>query len=503
MQVAFGRGTSKTSGRIYTVSEINEAARATIETAFPRVRVEGEISGYKHYPSNHRYFSLKDDRAQLRCALFAGRARYLSIKLADGVRVICTGTLSIYTRDGQFQLIVESVELGGLGVLWQRLEELKKKLQEEGLFDPARKRPLPRLPQRVGVVTSPEGQAIHDILKILRKRAPQIAVRIYPVRVQGEGAAAEIAEGIRWMGASGGCDVLIAGRGGGSIEDLWAFNEEVVARAIAACPVPVISAVGHEKDVLLSDLVADARAPTPSGAAEMLARSKEEFEERIAHLRQQLLNRLGQAIATRRERLFRLKERPGFRRLAGEINQLLQRVESLRNRMERSLHERLQRNLNRFATLRLSLQRGSPAAILERRVEKVRSLSTLLPMLWNSSLDARRRRAESLRNLLQARLPLRSIAQHRVRVANCAGRIGIQTQTTLDRRRSRIASAESLLNALGPFKVLERGYSICFKEGGNIVIKDASSVKKYENITVRLHRGRIDAVVKSRETEAP
>lgn len=437
--------------RVYTVSEVNEEAKDFLEKSFPRIQVQGEISNYILHRSGHRYFDLKDEGATIRCTFFAGRARSLRVTLENGQQVVCTGSLSIYTARGQFQLLVESVEMGGLGLLFQKLEALKKRMQEEGLFDEDRKRPLPAFPRRVGVVTSPEGAAIRDILKILRKRAPQISVLIYPVHVQGEGAAAEIAEAIRWMGAAGGCDLIIAGRGGGSIEDLWAFNEEIVARAIAACPLPVISAVGHEKDWLLTDLVADARAPTPSGAAEMIAKSREEIGERIGKLLVQMSSSLARSIAFRRERLYRVRESAAFRRLPSSINQLIQRVESLRGAATEAMRRRIETGRRRVGIATLGVERGSPRAVLERRGEMVRSLRVQLPVLMRRSLEF---------------------------------------------RGHRIARAVSLLNALGPYKVLERGYSICYRDGRTGVVKDASTVALGENLEVQLHAGSIHVVAK-------
>ncbi|MBI2840228.1 MAG: exodeoxyribonuclease VII large subunit [Acidobacteria bacterium] len=482
--------------RVFSVTEINEQARDLVEEAFRRVRVQGEISGYLHHSSGHRYFTLKDERSSIKCAFFSGRARGLKLKLENGQQVICVGTLSIYTARGEFQLVVESVEMGGLGMLFQKLEALKKKMQAEGLFDEGRKRPLPAFPRKVGVVTSPEGAAIRDILKILRRRAPQIAVLIYPVKVQGEGAAAEIAAGIRWMGANSGCDLIVAGRGGGSIEDLWAFNEEIVARAIADCPLPVISAVGHEKDWLLTDLVADVRAPTPSGAAEILAKSREEIGERIAKLLVQMSSSLSRTVSARRERLFALKDRPGFRRVLSSMSQLIQRVESLRVSSHDAVRRKVEQGRRRLAAERVALERSSPRAILERRVQLVRSFLSRLPLLVSKTLDARRQRAGELRTVLMARAPVTAIAQRRERVGHQGKLLAGAMMAVLEERRTRLLRAQLVLDALGPLKVLERGYSICFREGRRGVVKDASTVATDERLEIQLHVGSIEVVVK-------
>jgi len=484
---------------IFSVTEINEAAREVMEGAFPSVRVQGEISGYKKYPSGHHYFDLKDEGSRVSCALFAGRAaRGLRITLENGALVICTGNLSIYARDGRYQLIVSSVEAAGLGALWLKLEALKKKLQDEGLLDEGRKKPLPAYPRKVGIVTSPEGQAVHDILKTLKKRAPQIAVLIYPVRVQGEGAAVEIADGLRWMDAHGGCDLIVTGRGGGSIEDLWAFNEEVVARAIAACRTPVISAVGHEKDVLLSDLVADARAPTPTGAAEMLSKSREEILESIARLRQQMKGRVTAKIGACREQVSLLRMRPGFRRVESGLYQLMQRVDAARAAAVELMRRRIERGRALASSTRVRLERCNPAVLLQRRRERVGSLSAQLSMLLARGIELRGHSLRNLASLLRARQPLPAIAAHRRHVRDVADALARVVAAGLHLRRDQLGRSLSVLWAMGPYQVLERGYSICFKEDGVTVISDFDSVRESENIRIRLRRGRLGAEVRTR-----
>ncbi|MBP1660264.1 MAG: exodeoxyribonuclease large subunit [Candidatus Aminicenantes bacterium] len=274
--------------QVYTVSQITEIVKTALEVAIPQVWVEGEVSGYKKAASGHVFFNLKDDRSVIKAVIWQSTARKVSFELKDGLKVVCRGKVSVYEPRGDYQLYIDLIEPKGKGALQLAFEQLKEKLKAEGLFDEKRKRKLPLRPKTIGVVTSPTGAAIRDVLRVLERRYAKLHVVIYPARVQGEGAAAEIVEGIDALGAWPGIDVLIVGRGGGSIEDLWAFNEELVARAIARSPVPVISAVGHEVDFTIADFVADVRASTPSAAAELVIQTEEVFAERIAALARRL-----------------------------------------------------------------------------------------------------------------------------------------------------------------------------------------------------------------------
>ncbi|HKQ97893.1 MAG TPA: exodeoxyribonuclease VII large subunit, partial [Candidatus Polarisedimenticolia bacterium] len=288
MPTLFDRDDAERPGtrrRILTVAELNALVGELLRESLPAVWVEGEISNLRRYPSGHTYFTLKDDQAQVSAVLFRGQASWLKFRPEDGLKVIAHGRVGLYEARGGYQIVVERLEPAGLGALQLALEQLKARLAAEGLLDPARKRPLPLLPRRIGIVTSERGAALRDILRVLERRFAQVGVVIAPARVQGDGAAEEIAAAIAALNRLGGLDALIVARGGGSIEDLWAFNEEIVARAIAASAVPVISAVGHETDVTLADLVADLRAPTPSAAAEMVIVSRREIVDRLASLR--------------------------------------------------------------------------------------------------------------------------------------------------------------------------------------------------------------------------
>jgi len=292
-----------------TVSRLVELIREVVESNFFAVTVTGEVSNFAVPSSGHWYFTLKDGHAQLRAVMFRNRNRLVTYPPADGLQVVCTGTVSVYPARGEVQLIVDTLAPAGIGTLQAAFEALKARLAGEGMFAEARKRPLPPMPRTVGIVTSPTGAAIHDMINVLRRRAPGIRILLRPAKVQGDGAAEDVAAGIADLNRQGDADVLIVGRGGGSLEDLWAFNEETVARAIAASAIPVISAVGHEVDVTIADLVADLRAPTPSAAAELVAKSRLELESHLDHLIMRLQSRVTQGLALWTERLIGLERR--------------------------------------------------------------------------------------------------------------------------------------------------------------------------------------------------
>jgi exodeoxyribonuclease VII large subunit len=436
--------------RVLTVSELNALARGLIEEAFPSVWVEGEISNLRRYPSGHTYFTLKDAGAQIAAVLFRGASAGLRFRPEDGLKVLTRGRVSLYEPRGGYQIIVEDLEPAGLGALQLAFEQLKKRLAAEGLFDAARKRPLPLLPRRLGIVTSPSGAAIRDILRVLERRFARLEVVLAPARVQGEQAAPEIVRGIRDLDRLGGIDVLIVARGGGSIEDLWPFNEEAVARAVAASRVPVISAVGHETDVTIADLVADVRAPTPSAAAEMVVRSEEELRERVQALRARLLAAARLDLARRRQDLQGLGAERAFGNARGRLREAMIRVDDLGDRMRAALGRAALEARHRVEVL---AQRMTPARLAER-------------------LSGRRARAESQTHLLRAAL-----------------------ETRLARLRAAVEAYGERLHALSPLAVLGRGYAICRLPGDGAILKEASRVGPGDRVEVRLHRGRLDCAV--------
>ncbi|HYS78071.1 MAG TPA: exodeoxyribonuclease VII large subunit [Candidatus Dormibacteraeota bacterium] len=436
--------------RVLTVSELNALAQATLEQAFSSVWVEGEISNLRRYPSGHTYFTLKDAGAQLSAVLFRGAAQTLPFRPEDGLKVLARGTISLYAPRGAFQIIVDALEPAGLGALQLAFEQLKARLLAEGLFDPARKRPLPFLPRRIGIVSSLQGAALRDILKVLARRFANVEVVLAPSRVQGEGASFEIVEAIRSLNRLGGVDVMILARGGGSLEDLWPFNEERVARAIAASGVPVISAVGHEVDVTIADLVADRRAPTPSAAAEMVIRSKEDLADRIAAWRSRLASAQRLVVARGRQDLEEAGAARAGEALRGRMRDLALRVDDLTGRLHDSLERRTTGARHALAILR---ERMTPGRLAER-------------------LLGRRATFEGLGRLLLASIAAR-----------------------LQRARGAQAAYAERLQALSPLAVLARGYAICRAGGTGTILKDSAAVRTGDAVSVTLHRGSLGCAV--------
>jgi exodeoxyribonuclease VII large subunit len=444
--------------RVLTVSQLTAAVRELLESEFPEVWVEGEISNGRVWNTGHYYFTLKDGNAQVKAVMFRSAMRSLRFKPEDGLHVIARGRLSVYEPKGEYQLVCEHMEPHGLGALQLAFEQLKKRLQAEGLFDTARKRPLPALPAKIGIVTSLDGAAVRDMIKVLRRRYPNAHLVIRPTRVQGEGAAREIARGLHAIGRVPGVDVIIVGRGGGSIEDLWAFNEEVVARAIAAAPVPVIAGVGHESDVTIADFVADVRAPTPSAAAEMVVRAKDEFCGRIERLHERLR-------ATMRGRVHRMRAR--VHQLAGGA-------------ALGGFPVRLANRGREVAELTHELRRGG-AGLLARQQRRHQHLRALL-----DAFDVRRRLERTRRRLSASDAALRA-AVERLR----------------HRADVRLRSTAARLDNLSPLAVLGRGYAVCWDASRTRIIHDAGNVAEGDHVRVTLSRGelacRVEEVKKNAE----
>ena len=434
---------------VLTVGELNLAIRTLLDSHFQDLWVAGEISGVKLSSSGHYYFTLKDPQSQLRCVCFRNAARYLRFKPQDGIAVLARGRIDVYEPRGEYQLLVEALEPQGFGALQLAFEQLKKKLAEEGLFDPARKRPLPRLPQRIGIVTSPTGAVIRDMLQILGRRFPGLQIRLYPAQVQGEGAIEEVTAGIDWFSQSGWPDVVIVGRGGGSLEDLWTFNEEAVARAIARSAVPVVSAVGHETDVTISDFVADLRAPTPSAAAELVIGTRREFLDRIEAARVCLARGIRFRLTDAAGRLHRQGIERASALLQRSLGRRLQHVDDLEYRLRGTLREALARN-------------GRRALDLDARLRR---------------MDLRLRFAAGWRRLEAAE-------------RDAAERVRMRMVLV----RGRLDSLSAQLAHLSPLRILERGYAIVQDESGR-VIKDASAAPVKSSLDVRLARGRLRAKV--------
>ncbi len=351
---------------IFTVSRLNRQARQLLESRFTPVWVEGEMSNFKHHTSGHMYFVLKDDRAEMAAVMFASHNVSLTFTPDSGQKVLARGNLTLYEARGQYQLAVQNLYPAGAGELWLAFEALKGKLQSEGLFDPARKQPLPAFPRRIGLVTSPTGAAVRDIIQVIGRRAPHVILVVRPTLVQGEGAAKDIATALEEFTACGLVDLVILARGGGSLEDLWPFNKEVVARAVAACTLPTISAVGHETDVTICDLVADLRAPTPSAAAELAVEDREGYlqllDERVAAVERLLLRRLHDA----RRQLVQLQQRYAFRRPLVLIARQKEQLRQLAGGLRMGMSHLVERKSQALEVAAAGLQALNPRSVLER-----------------------------------------------------------------------------------------------------------------------------------------
>jgi exodeoxyribonuclease VII large subunit len=349
---------------ILTVTQLTAQIKDLLEGAFPEAWVEGELSNLSIPQSGHAYFTLKDEHSQIRAVMFRSSLRFLKFTLQHGIQVLCRGRVSVYDPRGEYQLILDYIEPKGVGALQLAFEQLKERLDKEGLFDLERKRPLPLLPRRIGIITSPTGAAIRDMLRVIKRRHPRMHILLYPVPVQGIDAAPALVEAIRYFNREKSVDVMIMGRGGGSLEDLWAFNEESVAREIAASKIPLISAVGHETDYTISDFVADLRAPTPSAAAEMVVKSEERFRDTIHALEDRLVGSMEQTLETARSLL-----RQNIRILGDprrRLDQVVQRVDELDRRMALGLRQHVRRDRAQLTSLIAGLDHLNPLGILLR-----------------------------------------------------------------------------------------------------------------------------------------
>lgn len=435
--------------RVFRVSELNAAVQQVFQTEFRNIWVVGEISGCRLAPSGHHYFSLKDQESQIRCVLFKGSARFARFKPQDGLAVMARGSLEVYEARGEYQLIVEMLEPQGAGALQLAFEQLKKKLAAEGMFEQSRKRALPAMPRRIGIVSSPSGAVIRDMLHVLERRFQGLHVRLYPALVQGDGSVEQVCRGIEFFSRGGWADVLIVARGGGSLEDLWTFNEEAVARAIAASQVPVISAVGHETDFTIADFVADCRAPTPSAAAEIVICTRESLLEQIT----------------------------GFRTKA---------VQAMRYRLlvcSRDLH---QKGTERAA--------AGVHRTLTRRAQRVDEFEYQLRGLAQRVLEAKRRRWADLARRLQASDLRLRFARNRHSEELLRARLIKTMQMRLWQARRREESLSGHLAQLSPLAVLGRGYAIV-ENAEKRILRAASETAIGEQVRIRLHRGELDATV--------
>jgi exodeoxyribonuclease VII large subunit len=439
---------------IYSISRLNREAKTLLEGHFPLLWIEGEISNLARPASGHLYFSLKDSQAQIRCALFKGSQRGLGCVPKDGMQVLVRARVSLYEGRGEFQLIVETLEEAGEGALRRAFELLKNRLAAEGLFDPAHKKPLPVLPKRIGIITSPTGAALRDVLTTLRRRFPAIAVLVYPVPVQGEGAADKIAAAIRLAGQRRDCDALILARGGGSLEDLWSFNEEVVARAVYACPLPLVCGVGHETDFSIADWVADARAPTPTAAAEMLSPNQDEWLAQFVYLETRVLRLMRDQVSAHQQRLDWL---------SGRIVHPRERIARLQQRLA---------DLNKRMRL---------AQLAGQRVAGAR---------WQA-LTAR----------LYRRHPEIALREWRLRVQHMRALLVSGMRQCLQAQQQRMQLAVHRLDTLSPLATLQRGYAIVRRADNNLIVRNARDIAPGERLQARLAQGSLLCVVDKIEAD--
>ncbi|GGH43107.1 exodeoxyribonuclease 7 large subunit [Paenibacillus silvae] len=438
--------------KIYSIKDLNRYIRMKLESdqVLSDVWLRGEISNFTHHSSGHMYFTLKDKDSRIKSIMFASHNQRLPFVPKEGARVIARGNVSVYERDGQYQFYATHMQPDGIGSLYLAYEQLKKKLDEEGLFAAARKRPIPRYPQTIGVVTSPTGAAVRDIMITLQRRYPSARVVLYPVLVQGKGAAPSIVKAIQSLNFMKEADVLIVGRGGGSLEELWAFNEEMVARAIAASSIPVISAVGHETDFTIADFAADLRAATPTAAAELAVPNRAELLEQIAQRQRQLQNSLKQRAVYHRERLTRLQRSPVLVHPRRTLMQHTERLDMLQQRLQRSVDTRMRWTVEKQERLRAALQRFNPR-------EQVNS--------------ARRDHAAARKQL---ELAMRSITRS---------------------KQQQWKSSVRHLDALSPLKVMSRGYSLVYDEHEQRLVKSLKDVQPGDSVKIKLADGQLDCQV--------
>jgi exodeoxyribonuclease VII large subunit len=465
--------------KIYPVRELVSAVRTQLERAFTDIFVEGEISNYRPAESGHLYFTLKDGSAQLRAVMWRTQARLLRFRPENGLQVIARGRVTVYDERGDLQFQVEHLEPKGAGALQIAFEQLKSTLAAEGLFDAARKKPIPALPRRIGIVTSSRGAAVQDILNILRRRHRSVNVLIYPAQVQGDAAASEVSQGVRYFNREGQVDVIVVARGGGSFEDLFAFNDEALARTIAASAIPVISAVGHETDFTICDFVADLRAPTPSAAAELVIRSQQELTEKLFAFHKRMTQAINYKLLRANNTLSVLAQNAVFARMSDSIARRQQRADDLVSRLAQSQSRILNSYTRRIDALEAHLRRHD----LRLRTGVMRH-----------QLDSRTAR---LNAAIARLLTAQQTKLERLTTALCAA-----PQAILLRKYARCERAQSSLQTLSPKAILARGYALVFDGDGHLV-KQASHLKPGDQVRTHLGRGEFTAQVERVEDTGP
>jgi len=477
---------------VYPVSRLVREARVLLEGSFPLLWVEGEISNLAMPASGHIYFTLKDEAAQVRCAMFRNRNRQLRFTPENGMQVLLRVRVTLYEGRGEFQLVVEHMEEAGSGALQRAYEALKHRLGQEGLFDNAHKQPLPALPKTIGIISSPDGAAVHDILSVLKRRFPAVSVILYPVAVQGEAAASQLVEAVKLADHRKECDVLIIGRGGGSLEDLWSFNDEQLARTLFNCSLPIISAVGHEIDFTIADFVADVRAPTPSAAAEIAVPDAKQLLANIHGLTQRLTVMTKQWLTAEQRHLQHLQRR--LPRPDVQLNQqkqvLNQQTKLLGSAWQRVLMSSQQKLDYLLARLK------HPQAQIDKQQSKLTALQHRLGQAFRAESKQAETKLTSLQQRLQRQLPTHSVAQHCSALSTLRKQLDRSMLLRLDTAKNELTQQLRTFAAVSPLNTLERGYSIATRQQTAEVLTKAEMVEQGEMIEVRLRQGRLACEVK-------
>ena len=481
--------------RILTVSELTGKVRDLLAKNFTDIWVEGEISNCHEAQSGHVYCTLKDDRAQIKMVCFKTQLRTMKFRLEDGLHVTVRGSLSVYESRGEYQIYVETIEPVGLGALQLAFEQLKKRLEAEGLFSAERKKPLPMLPNRIGLITSPSGAAVRDVIRILRRRFPNVCLTLYPVRVQGDGAAKEIVEALRHFNRRGTVDVIIVARGGGSIEDLWSFNEEIVARAIFASLIPIISGVGHETDFTIADFVADVRASTPSAAAELVVQTRREFDKHIADLRETLASLIRYRLLESSRRVHELAGRRGFRRPLDLLRQRRQRADEMTSRLAQGLRARLEQSRKRFTGAHVGIVSFDFRAKVNAMCRRVDGNVARMESALSRKLDQSRKKL-SVWHLRIISFDFRvKISALKLRLEKRDAELAVRMDRQLRAKTDRLTRLRLQLEERSPLKLLERGYAIATDAAGNI-LKSVAGVSLGDAVNIQLRHGQLATEVK-------
>ena len=441
---------NSTSRTLYSVTELNRSAASVLEQNFSWIWVEGEVSNLAQPASGHIYFSLKDSGAQVRCAMFKSRNQALNFQPENGQQVQVRGKVSLYQPRGDYQLIVDRMEEAGSGALQRKFEQLKAKLAAEGLFDEDTKQEIPELPECIGVITSNTGAAIHDVLSVIKRRFPAIPVKLFSVPVQGDAAAPAICRALELAEEQAGCDVLLLVRGGGSLEDLWAFNEETVAHAIHDCPIPVVSGVGHEVDITIADFVADVRAATPTAAAETVTPDQTSW---------------------------------------------LQSLDWYQFRLQQLMQEKVQRHNEVLGWMSKRLSQQHPVAVVERLNQHLDDVEQRLHYAWRYTLQQQQNRFQQLKARLQTSSPELAVSHYQHRLQILGQNLQHQVQQILEQRKAKLQNNARTLNAISPLNTLERGYSITSNNSGK-TITQSTEVSVGEEIKTHLHKGQIISQIK-------